>query len=606
MNNIRINIPQLDKVIKTDQTQHSLLDLFNQEGILIYSPCGGQGTCGKCKVRISGNANDITDEEKNFLSDEEIHKGIRLACKTYVSGEVEVYLLEDNIKNDAKKRIETNKQYRVNSPLTKKITKLDMPTLENSYAMVDCIKNRLGKIKIDISLLKALSQKIAYSKEATFTLYDDELIDVEYKDTCNQKYGVAIDIGTTTVACYLVDLNKGIQMDVSSIQNPQAAYGADVISRINYTIEYEDGLKILSGKIQKAIDELIYTVAFQANVDTRYIYECVLVGNTTMYHLFWGIHPKSLSQLPFNAVTNEMIIKDAELVGLRNMNPRGKILFLPSIGGFVGSDTVGAMIGADMVHQPDNLLLIDLGTNGEIVLATQNGRYACSTAAGPAFEGAKIKYGMQAFRGAINAVKIEEDLCYTTIEDDPARGICGSGLIDVISEFLRVGLIEENGKILDPECIENEKLARRIIKNVRSKEVVIAYEEETENHEAIVITQKDIRELQLAKGAIKAGINILLKVANLKFENIDKILLAGAFGNFINKESARRIGIFPNIPLDKIISLGNAAGEGAKRVLCDQGMIETQANVYATTTKHIEISTHPDFQQEFLEGMYLR
>ncbi|SKC39633.1 ASKHA domain-containing protein [Maledivibacter halophilus] len=606
MNEKKIHLPEINKTINVANSKDSLLDLLAKEEIIIYSPCGGKGTCGKCKIRVKGSVNDITNEEKNFLTEDELENDIRLACRTFITGYADVYLLEGKLRNDSKSSLETLKEYKVNNKVIKKYIKIHKPTLENNNSVVECINNSLKDVHIDLDMLRKISKDIDYSKNVTITLYDNELIDMEYEDTRDKNYGVAIDIGTTTVACYLMDLNNGKQIKVSSTQNPQAVYGADVISRINYCLENEEGVEVLSKKVKKGIDELIKELSVKANIDKRHIYQCVLVGNTTMNHLFIGLNPKSLSAMPFNPVIKDVVIEKASRIGINSINSHGKIVFLSNIGGFVGSDTVGAIISADLTHDVDNSLIIDLGTNGEIVLSTPKGRYACSTAAGPAFEGAKIKNGMQAFSGAINSVIIEDDMHYTTIDNQPAKGICGSGLIDIISEFIRIGIITEDGKIVEPHVLNNEKLSKRIIKNGRKKEVIIAYDNETYNRQIITITQKDVRELQLAKGAIKAGINILLKVAEVKFQNIDRILLAGAFGNYINKESARRIGVFPNVELDKIISLGNAAGEGAKLALCNKEILDISRREYSLATKHIEISTHPDFQDEFVSGMYFK
>lgn len=601
-----LKLPQLNKSIEINNNDDNLLNILRQNEILLYSPCGGNGTCGKCKVQVTGNINEITEEEKKYLSKEEISRGIRLACKTYILGEAKVYLSDSKLENNSKRNLESRKQYKIDSIITKKVIRLNAPTLENNISITDCIKDKLGDIKIDLDILIEVSNNIDYYKDVTVTLYEDQLIDIEHGNTTDKKYGIAVDIGTTTIACYLIDLNNGRQLEVQSAQNPQIGFGSDIVSRIKYCLENEGGLNNLSNKIRKAIDKLIYEVSKRANVDRRHIYQCVLVGNTTMNHLFWGFNPKSLSKFPFNPVTKDMIIQKAGKIGIENMNNKGKVIFLPNIGGFVGSDTIGAIIASNLINMPNNILLIDLGTNGEIVLSTSTKRYACSTAAGPAFEGARIKNGMQAFSGAIDKVRIEDDLYYTTIDNKPPKGICGSGLIDIISEFLRVGIIEESGKIVDPDSLDNKKLSQRIIKKGRRKEVIIAYENETESGQVISIEQKDIREIQLAKAAIRAGINILLKIANIQFKDINNILIAGAFGNYINKESARRIGIFPHIELNKIVLLGNAAGEGAKIALCDKAILTNKTKECCLTTKHIELSIHPDFHEEFVDAMYFK
>ena len=605
MKKVTINIPQLKKTLHS-ASNFSLLEILNKDEIMTYAPCGGRGTCGKCKVKVSGDANCMTDEEKKYLSNDEINRNIRLACKTYINSEITVDLIKNNTVNNSKENIKTVKQYNVNSRISKVVIKPQHPSLKHSFSIAECISTQINdnNIEIGIDVLKHISDTINCSKEVTVTLYGNELIDVENGNTEKIKYGVAIDIGTTTIACYLIDLNTGRQIGIQSLQNPQTGYGADIISRINYCIENKDGLKTLNKTIKNALNTVIKEVSKKANIDTRYIYECVLVGNTAMNHLFLGLNPISLSVLPFNPVTKKMITLNAKSADITGISTNGKVVFLPNIGGFVGSDIIGGMIAADLKNATGNRLLIDLGTNGEIVLSTPKEKLACSTAAGPAFEGARIKNGMQAFSGAINSVGFDgNDIYFTSIDNQKPKGICGSGLIDVISIFLKTGIIDESGKIINPENISNKKLSSRIIVNGRKKEVILVFENNTDDNTAITVTQKDIREIQLAKGAVRSGINILLKLAGITYNEIDKVLLTGAFGNFINKENAHGIGLFPDVPLEKVLSLGNAAGEGAKMTLCNKNIISTDIDYYMSNTRHIEISTHPDFQDEFINGM---
>lgn len=603
MTRIALNLPQGHAIIQRDNAKSSLLEELVKKNIPIYSPCGGKGICGKCKVQTRGDVSDITTEEMQVLTPEELKKGIRLACRTYSTGTTTVFLTEEANKNNSKEKFETCGSYETNSRITKHGITVETPYVENDLALTECIKKEVGNIDIDLTITRELSNSFLPDKEITLSLYGTELIDIEQDKSVDQKYGAAFDIGTTTIACYLIDLNSGKQIYVESTQNPQSSYGADVISRINYCLQNDYGIQILSEKVKRCVSDLLRKACRSVKIKESHVYECVLVGNTTMHHLFWEFNPVSLSQVPFSPVTREMIAVDADTAGISGMNSRGKVLFLPCIGGFVGSDTLSAIIASDLTHKNGNTLVIDLGTNGEIVLSTSGQIYACSAAAGPAFEGACIQHGMQAFNGAINSVFIDDDLHYTTINNAPAKGICGSGLIDIVSQFLRAGIINESGRIVDPATIKSDPLSKRIVKEKRRKRVILAHKHESYNGEEICITQKDIRELQLAKGAIRAGINILLKVAKLNFEQIDSIFLAGAFGNFINKESARTIGVFPDIAIDKVISIGNAAGEGAKLVLCDKNILQKDIIENGLSIQHVAVSNHPDFQDEFVSGM---
>ena len=608
MKKIIIKILQLNKTLRSASTL-SLLEILNREEVMTYAPCGGKGLCGKCKVKVSGDINSVTDEEKKCLSIEEIKSGIRLACKTYINSEAVVELIESNSANNSKENIKTVKHYKINSKISKTVIKPELSSLKHNFSIAEGISNKLTdkEIDIDFDIFEQLAGTIDCSKELTVTLYGNKLIDIENGNTEKTKYGVAVDIGTTTIACYLIDLSTGNQVGVQSMQNPQAGYGADVISRLNYCIENKDGLKILSKAVKNAVNTVIKKASKKASIDKKNIYECILVGNTAMNHLFLELNPVSLSALPFNPVTKKMVTKNAQSANISSINPNAEVIFLPNIGGFVGSDIIGDMIAADLKNSTENVLLIDLGTNGEIVLSTSKEKLACSTAAGPAFEGARIKNGMQAFSGAINTVGFNgEDIYFTTIDNQKPKGICGSGLIDIVNVFLNAGIISESGSIMDPENITNKKLSDRILVNNKMKEIIIAYENYTEDKTAITITQKDIREIQLSKSAVRSGINILLKLAGITYNEIDKVLLAGAFGNFISKENAQGIGLFPDIPLSKVVSIGNAAGEGAKMVLCNKNLIDKEIENYTSSTRHIELSTHPDFQNEFIEGLGLK
>ena len=570
-------------------------------------PSGGKGTCGKCKVEVHGDVSALSSEEKQLLTPEEISRGMRLACRTYITGSATVWLAQENRINNSKEKIETHCQYEVNSNVTRRTIVVPASDLENNVSLTEAIRQKVFDIDIDLGMTQTLSNRSMTDGPVTLTLYGNKLIDIECNAGVDKKYGAAIDLGTTTIACYLMDLTTGTQLYVASEQNPQSVYGADVISRINFCLKNDNGLSLLGERVKRSISGLLKKACAAARIQESHLYECVLVGNTTMHHIFWGLNPSGLSKVPFAPVTRDMITTDAATADISGMNARGRVVFLPCIGGFVGSDTLGAVIAAglngDGSNRQNNTLIIDLGTNGEIVLSTAEQTYACSAAAGPAFEGASIEHGMQATAGAINRAYIDDELHYETIDGKSAKGLCGSGLIDIVSHFLSAGIINEKGRIADPETVENKALSQRIIKQNRRKRFVLAWPHESDTKEEVYISQKDIRELQLAKGAIRAGINILLKEADIPFEEIGHIFLAGAFGNFINKENARRIGVFPDIPMDRVSSLGNAAGDGAKLVLCQGQTFGKNLLADAMAIKHVAVSDHPDFQDEFVRCM---
>ena len=581
----------------------TILEQLGQRTLAFYSPCGGKGSCGKCRILVKGACSEATAPEQEKLSAAEMEGGIRLACQTYAIGDVEVYWDVAMTHNESKSMLEPLGEGRLDPMIRMEHVRLVTPDMKNGFAFSDALQQVIGPRKISLEVLRTLST--GFLTDLVVIDYDGEIIDVRPGPAPGRLFGVAVDVGTTTVACYLVDLITGRVVSVASGQNAQCIVGADVISRIQYTLERETGLTELRQKVVDTIDSLIGRMINEQGVEPFEVMQCVMVGNTTMHHIFWGLGCNSLARIPFNAVTLRLTVAEAEDVGFTQMNRSAKVAFLPGVAGFVGADTTGAMLAAGLNNAKDTGLLLDLGTNGEIVLWTGSTRYACSTAAGPAFEGARIRNGMQAFAGAIDTALVTDDLHITTIAGAPPKGICGSGLVDLVSELRKAGVIHKDGRIADQAEVTEEKLAARIIQNDRQKGIIIARSAETENGEDIVLTQKDIRELQLAKGAIRAGINILLKVAGLSVNELDRVLLAGAFGNFIDKSSARTIGILPDIDLTKVISLGNAAGEGAKMALCDRYTLKVTADALAFGTQYIEISSHPDFQEEFIAGLGL-
>lgn len=582
----------------------TILEQIGRGTLPVYSPCGGNGSCGKCRVVVKGPCSGLTATEREVLSPEERERGVRLACQTFALGDVEACWDDGLNRNDSKRLLGQGDAARLDPLFRQECVTLRRPTLENGHSLSDVLRQAVGPREVALGALRSLSAAAVFSPEWTVLDCDGAILDAAPGRDPAPLFGVAVDIGTTTVACYLTDLTTGRLAAVASGQNAQCSVGADVISRIQFTLETETGLADLRRKILETLDGLIGRMLQEQDIEPSAVMQCVLVGNTTMHHIFWGLGCRSLAGMPFHAVTLDLMEADAGTVGLTRVNPLARVFFLPGIAGFVGSDTTGAMLAAGLEQARDTGLLLDLGTNGEIVLWQGSMRYACSTAAGPAFEGARIRHGMQAFAGAIDAAKVADDLCVTTVGGAPPRGICGSGLVSLVSELCKAGVIGRDGKIAEPSRIARPKLAARVVQNGRRKEIVIA-QPATGSDGGIVLTQNDIRELQLAKGAIRAGIHILLKVAGLAVHDVDRVLLAGAFGNFIDKGSARDIGILPDIDLDKIFPVGNAAGDGARMALCDRHALKSASVALASGTRHVDLSSHPDFQAEFVAGMTL-
>lgn len=593
------------------QAGTNLLAAADQSGIYLEGDCAGKGTCGKCRVRIiEGETGTPTEAEKKHLSRAELDAGWVLACQRPVSSNLTVEVPRMKDAHSRKTSLAGGVELLEAEPAIYKVAlALERPSVKDQKADLERLLMAANQEHLQINLreLAALPALLRTNRYKVTVAHDDHrVIALEPGDTSDQLFGVAFDIGTTTIVGSLIDLSSATVLAVAAVTNPQNVYGADVISRITHASQVEDGLKQLQGKVIDAANQIIRQLLKESGIARDQVYEITAVGNTTMSHLFMGIDPTYLAPAPFIPAYSRALEVEASRLGL-NINPSGKVLFLPNIAGYVGSDTVGVILATNMDRRKDNCVAIDIGTNGELVLAAGGRLMACSTAAGPAFEGAEIKHGMRAAAGAIEAVHYRDDgnLEIETIEDAPACGICGSGLIDAAAALLQAGLIEPTGRFVNPE--ENpERIPKQFLGRLRPSQVgyefILTPAAESETGEDIVLTQSDLRELQLAKGAIYAGLMILLKEADLKISDLDQVLLAGAFGNYVRKESALTIGLLPAIPPEKIVAVGNAAGDGSRMALASQTM-RRRALELPAKVEHLELSTRPDFQDIFIDAL---
>jgi uncharacterized 2Fe-2S/4Fe-4S cluster protein (DUF4445 family) len=601
-----------------------LLDALDKAGINIDTPCGGMGICGDCKVLIKKGISVATLMEKNLLTEEEIKRGFRLACQTKLLQDT-IIEIPSEIRLDFKRVFSahskgdiyhTKNNFSLESNLKKVFLDLEEPSLDDQRSDVQRIKGKLSlngvenisNLKVSIQVLQKLPvliRKAGY--KVTVTMLNNEIIDLEKADTTGNSYGIAFDIGTTTVAGYLIDLKSGKELSVVAKTNPQIIHGDDVISRIGFAQQSKDNLEILQKEIVATLNEIIRETTQKMEIDKSNIYEIAIVGNTCMHHLFLGINPVNLGPSPYIPVVKESLnLKVKDIPGLA-LNQDANIHMLANISAFVGADISAGILFASMWRENKTILFVDLGTNGELVLGSKKELWSCSAAAGPAFEGFRISSGMRAAEGAIGKVQMDHNsIIYKVIADGKVRGICGSGLIDLIAELLKLGLIDKSGKLLNrEECNPSlsEEIQRRMINGQKGNKFLLTESDETVAAKSIYLTQRDIREVQLAKAAVCAGIKILLKEANIIPGDIQKILLAGAFGNYIDKKSAVRIGLIPDLPLEKIESVGNAAGRGAEIALCSDKMREVGREI-SEKVKYIELSSRPDFQEEFIEAMF--
>ncbi|MCS7201686.1 MAG: ASKHA domain-containing protein [Dictyoglomus sp.] len=558
--------------------EENLLRVLQKNKIGINSYCGGEGWCGKCKVLVKeGNPSPLTLKEKRILTEEEIEKRIRLACQIRVKEDIKIEVLNRIKELDIIYRFNLDLNLEFNPVISIQSFSLPLPNLYDQTSDTERLLRAKKGLKIkNINLIRKIPRFLRENNfQGKLVIYEDEIIDIR-EEEFDSPLGVAFDIGTTTLVGYLLDLKRGKEIDIITYLNPQSFYGSDIISRITYAINSKDGIKILKETILSSLKEMIETICSKNNLSPKDIYAFSIAGNPTMVHLLLGINPEYISVSPYVPVISSGMILDSQDLDL-NISPFAKVYILPNISGYVGGDIIAGILAIGLWKEKGNILFVDVGTNGEIVLKTKKGIFSCATAAGPAFEGGHISSGMIAKEGAINRVWLENnDVKFSVIGDKKEEGICGSGIIDAVKVMLDLNIIDKTGRFNKGEYFS--------LGDVK-------------------ITQRDIREFQLAKSAIRTGIEILLKDAKTTFNNIDKIYLAGAFGNYLNKDSILRIGLLPPINPEKIIFVGNSAGKGAELVLLNKDFIDL-AEKLRKEIIYIELSGRKDFQDYFVEFMY--
>ena len=578
-------------------------------GCGVETPCGGMGTCGKCRIVVREGVSSPDKAERRLLSQDELADGVRLACRTRLLADAEVFTPETS-RSLVQKILSAGVRRKVvlDSNIVKLHAQLPEPTLQDERAeferLADAIGRKPNELRTDLALARRLSNTLREARyDVTAVLADSRLLTVEHGDTTAVKYGIAFDLGSTTIVGYLIDLNTGREGAVASAMNPQMAYGDDLISRINFAATQAGGLELLTRAAVDTMNRIARHLTTSAQAAVHDVYEATVVGNSCMTHILLGIDPSSLGQSPYVPTVCREITAAASEIGLK-INPRGLIHVLPNVAGFVGSDLVGVLLASMWQDDGRTRLAVDIGTNGEMALRHNGRTLACSAAAGPAFEGARISCGMRGGPGAIDSVRIGGDVAVSTIYGRRPRGICGSGLVDAVAEMLDAGILDEMGRIIEPDQSARltPALRDRLITAEGPPEFVLVEARRSATGRPITLTQRDIRQLQLAKGSIRAAIQTLLQIAGADEQDLSEILLAGAFGNYISKESAVRIGLAPNIPIDRIISVGNAAGTGAKLALLSVKE-RALARRLAESTEHIELANHAEYQNQFMDMM---
>ncbi len=593
------------------EDQETLMEALIRHHLPVQNICNGKGTCGKCKIRMIEYVSPPSDNDILHLNPIELEAGFRLACTVKPE---EGMVIELNFVESQDRKVSAlleMKTTTLNPGIEKVFIQCSKPTLADERGdwdrVVDVLSTITGRSydKISLYILDKVPDILRADKFAlTATVFEDKILEIESGDTTKRLYGVAVDVGTTSVAVALIDLIKGNILKVVSTENEQTAYGADVISRISFAMKSRESALALRVAIKRSINHLLEELSVQTKVGKDEIFKMTIVGNTTMHHLLLGLDASHLAVSPFVSVCNKPLEFSALELGME-INSHARILLLPNIGSFVGGDTIGAIVGAPSVLEPGNHLLIDLGTNCELFLKTDHSMLACSTAAGPAFEGAGIAHGMRAKQGAIESVTIsEEGVAYQVIGEQEPIGICGSGLIEAIDEMRQSGIINKQGKIVDPE--KSETLASELKKRIRpaekGREFVLAYG--SDPGQDITLSQKDIGELQLAKGAVCAGIKTLVELAGITVAELDSVILSGTFATYLKAINILNIGLVPDISEYKIKTVGNAAHVGAIHALLNRQKVVMAGELYRKIS-HVELGGSTTFSNYFMDSMYL-
>jgi len=562
----------------------TLRQVFDDNGIDFEFPCGGLGVCKRCKVSIIKQDGQIQEV---------------LVCQYRVNEDITVKLPHKELQHAILS--EGIQRYVPVDALIKKVYfELPNPSLSDNRDDWRRLISQKG-IKTSLQVLQDLPEKLRQNDfKVTAVIAGDTVISVESGDSTDKLLGMAFDIGTTTIAGYLVDLRTGKELSRVSALNPQTRFGSDVISRISFAAEAPENLSKLHRAVIAELNNLIREAVDQTGYSCQDIYAITFAGNTTMHHLLLKIPPTFLARAPYVPVITDPLVVGAAQLDIK-INPVGKVFAFPNIAGFVGGDTVAAALAAELDKADKLKLLIDIGTNGEIVLGKKGKYLACSTAAGPAFEGVQISCGMRGSAGAIDHVSIGEECKYTVIGNTTPRGIAGSGLVDTVAELIKVGIVDENGRLLKVDEIKN-RLGKKYKDRITIINGISAFIIAEGNTGPIYVTQKDIREFQLAKGAIAAGIEVLLKEYGAEARDVDEVYLAGAFGNYLRPESACTVGLIPKELEERIKGIGNAAGAGAKLAIISRKEFE-RAIALSQEIKYIELSAHADFNKTFFDNM---
>ncbi len=581
----------------------SLFAAARESGIDLASACGGEGSCGQCRIAVlAGDASPPSPDEVFILTELELRQGERLACCTYARSDLTVHIPRDSLISGQRLQVAADLREIAPDPLVRAYSlTLTPPTLEDVRPdltrLADALAEMAGLTDVFAStaVLQTLSPFMrAQDWQVTVFVRGSEIVGVA--EVGQRPLGFAVDLGTTKIAAYLVDLETGTDLASAGAPNPQIGYGEDVISRLNHVHRHPEGGRVLATKVRETLNELLAELVAQANASPAQVVEACIVGNTAMTHLLLQLPVSQLAKAPYVAAVGTALDLPAAELEL-NMAAGAHVYVPPCIGGFVGADHVATILACDLDQHDQVALGVDIGTNTEIALRKPGMAFltSASCASGPAFEGAHISDGMRAASGAIEKVRITASgVELTTIDDLPAVGLCGSGIVDVTAELVRSGLINKRGRFAQGNV--------RVGNGRFGPEFCLVPAAKSGSGRDVVITQNDVNEIQLAKGAIHAGLQILLEATQTAPEEVAEVIIAGAFGSFLNVQNAIAMGLFPELPRAQYRQVGNAAVIGAKWMLSSR-TARARAERIAQNTAYNELTTYPKFGRKFALGM---
>jgi uncharacterized 2Fe-2S/4Fe-4S cluster protein (DUF4445 family) len=585
----------------------TLFDAASWNGVAIDSTCGGHGTCKKCKVRITGGSVPASPLDARAFSPDELRDGWRLACRALAGSDLEIEVPPLTTRPKAA-TVGVGRQVILRPAAQKRYLELAEPTLADQRTDLERVLNGLDdlELRVSIGVLRGLGQVLRRADfKVTAVIVDDALIDVQPGDTTGRLCGIAFDLGTTTVVATLLDLTSGTPLAVASMLNKQQPYGADVITRISATMLDPAALAAMSRLAKQTLAELTAEVCAEAGTDPADVAEVALAGNATMTHIALGIDPEPIGVAPFIMAARQLPEIGAADLDLP-VHPRAGAFTFPAFGAYVGGDITAGLLAAGMNRDARTRLFIDIGTNCEIVLGNRDWLLATAAPAGPAFEGAAIRCGMRAADGAIEVVTVTpEGVSLQVIGDGEPAGLCGSGLVDAVAGLIRVGLLDGSGRLVPEDAAAQlaPTLAPRLTMLGQERIFVLHWlGEPGDPAHSVYLSQRDVRELQFAKAAIATGWQVLLDEAGLRTQDVQQVLLAGSFGSYLSPASAIALGLVPRLPVLRIVSAGNVAGEGAKMALLSVreraaalGLLEE--------VRYVELSDRADFNDAFVEQL---